>query len=297
VRRAHHDAVLVRELRVQRVVVAKGAVPHRRPEVVGLQAQQQLEDLRVELVVVAAELLPRPAGERGRLVVDEDAAVLHGRLTLHVAAGPYEELRARRGRHVGPPVPGRDAYLFGEFVEAVDGAALVAAGDDERALDAGPGPLDDLRDARLPEPAQALHFKLARACQLVYQAAPAERADDDDVVRGFDLLADAQVGRPVRHALDVCLKVVRGAQHAGVVPRVQKNRRGDAGRDEPERAPRGCELDVSLPAERPRRRRADERAQQRAEQAQPSRPVFDSLVRLHLTVVRDREGSDADTRL
>ena len=61
------------------IVLVEGVAPHRRPEVVALQAQDQLEDVLVELVIEAAELLARPAAERRRLVVDEDAAVLHRR--------------------------------------------------------------------------------------------------------------------------------------------------------------------------------------------------------------------------
>ena len=81
-RGAHDDAVLVGELGVQRIVFVEGVVPHRRPEVVGLQPQQQFEDFRIELVVVVSVLLLHPAGERGSLVVEKDAAIFHRRAGL-----------------------------------------------------------------------------------------------------------------------------------------------------------------------------------------------------------------------
>ena len=62
VRRAHHDAVLVGQLAVQGIVFVERAVPHRRPQVVAAQSQDELEDLLVERVVVAAEALLRPTG-------------------------------------------------------------------------------------------------------------------------------------------------------------------------------------------------------------------------------------------
>src|SRR5690606_18679122 len=101
------------------------------------KAQQQLEDPLVKLAVEAAAAgVPggvEPAEERGVLVVDEEAAILHLGLAQRVAAGKDVELGALLRRHVCPEVPGRDADLSGELVHAVDGAALVAAGDDQRA--------------------------------------------------------------------------------------------------------------------------------------------------------------------
>jgi len=86
-RRAHHDAVLVGEARVVRVILVEGVVPHRRPEVIAPQAQQELEDVRVEFRVEATELLLRPTGERRRFVIEEDAAVLDSRFATMRAAG------------------------------------------------------------------------------------------------------------------------------------------------------------------------------------------------------------------
>ena len=79
---------------LSRVVVVDRAAPHRRPEVVALEPQDQLEHVLVELVIAAAELLLHPAGERRGFVVDEDAAVFHGRLALRVAARQHVQTRS-----------------------------------------------------------------------------------------------------------------------------------------------------------------------------------------------------------
>ena len=133
---AHDDAVGVGQARVVRVVLVEGAAPHRRPQVVGAQAQQQLEHVRIHLGVEAAEFRARPAGQRRFLVVDEDAPVLDGRRPLHPGARQGVQRRPVAGRDVGPPMPRRHADLFGDLVDAVDGAALVAAGDHQGPFDA-----------------------------------------------------------------------------------------------------------------------------------------------------------------
>ena len=76
-RRPHHDAIGIGERRIGRIVDRKRVVPHRRPQVIGAQPQQQLEQLAVECGVHPAELLGGPAGQARRLVVQEDAAILH----------------------------------------------------------------------------------------------------------------------------------------------------------------------------------------------------------------------------
>ncbi len=53
------------ELRIQRIVFVERVVPHGRPEVVGLEPQQQFKNLLVKLMVVVAELFftqPERAG-------------------------------------------------------------------------------------------------------------------------------------------------------------------------------------------------------------------------------------------
>ena len=165
-------------LRVQRIVIGKGVAPHGGPQIVALHAKDQLEHLLVDEVVHAAELLACPAGERRRFVVDEDAAVLHGGLALGVHAGRDEQLRLMRRRHVGPPVPGRYADLRRHVVHTVDRAALVAAGNHERAVHPGHGLLDRLHDERFPLSGDRRRVDLLLARQPVDDWAFAQRADN-----------------------------------------------------------------------------------------------------------------------
>jgi hypothetical protein len=62
-----------------RVVVVEGVAPHGGPEVIGFEPQQEFEYMFVEEVVEVAEFFMDPAAERGRFVVDEEAAVFYGR--------------------------------------------------------------------------------------------------------------------------------------------------------------------------------------------------------------------------
>ncbi|OQB95516.1 MAG: hypothetical protein BWX86_01161 [Verrucomicrobia bacterium ADurb.Bin122] len=173
-RGSHDDAVLVGQAGIERVVLVEGVVPHRRPEVVGAQTQQQLEDLGVKLRVEAAELLRGPTGQARSLVVEEDAAVFHDRLAGDVAAGAHVGLGAFLRRHVGPPVPGRDAELFGKFVEAVDRAALVAARDHQCTGDARHGRFDGGNDKRLPLARKVRGREFSGKDELVDQRAAAQ---------------------------------------------------------------------------------------------------------------------------
>src|SRR5690606_1575869 len=167
VRGADHDAVLLGDLVVARIVLGERPAPHRGPQVVRLEAEHQLEHLGVEVGVEAArvagglaraEVLGRPGAEVGVLVVDEEPAVLDLRGALGVPAGQHVEGVLVPGGHVVPPVPGGDADLLRHVVDAVDRAALVAAGDDERAGHAGHGVGHDLLEGGLPLALDALHI-------------------------------------------------------------------------------------------------------------------------------------------
>ena len=133
VRRAHDDAVRIGERLVPRVVNVEHGVPHGGPQVVGAAPQQQLEHVRVEagaerrVVRRLGVFCVDPAGQRGGLVVDEEAAVLDGGGLLDFGGAQGEDGGVGFWGHVGEPVPGGHADLLGDVVEAVDGAALVAA--------------------------------------------------------------------------------------------------------------------------------------------------------------------------
>ena len=105
----HHDAHLVGEAGVLGIVLIEGRRPHGGPEVVGLQAQHQFEDMLVGLCVDASEMVRTPSAERGPLVVDEKAAILHLRGRLDDAAAVVPHFILMLHGHIGHPVPGRDA--------------------------------------------------------------------------------------------------------------------------------------------------------------------------------------------
>ncbi len=155
------------------IVFGEGVVPHGGPQVVALHAQDDFEDFGVEGAVevrgraagdgVFAEFGADPEIEVGLFVIEEDAAVFDAGLTLLILAGENVERGLVIGRDVGPPVPRGDADLFGEVVNAEDRAALVAAGDDQGAVDAGQGVGDGLQKEGFPFAANAADVDLARA--------------------------------------------------------------------------------------------------------------------------------------
>ncbi len=121
-----------------------------------------------------------------------------------------------RDGHIRPPVPGRHADLLRNFVDAVDGAALVAAGDDQRAIHAGQGLARRWRSRRPPTcRGRPLTSSLPRAIEVIDQRAAADGAGQDD-----GGAASGRCGRQRRlhagHAFDVGLQVAR-ALHAGPV--------------------------------------------------------------------------------
>ena len=75
----HHNAHLVSQTRALGVVLVEIGCPHRRPEVVCLQAKQQLENLLVSLGVHTAEVFLAPSSERRPFVVNKNATVFHRR--------------------------------------------------------------------------------------------------------------------------------------------------------------------------------------------------------------------------
>ena len=141
---ADDHAVLVGHFRVARIVVVERArLPHRRPQVVGLVPQQQLEHALVELVVRSAVGGPDPAAQRRFLVVDEDAPVPDLRC-VHETAGRDVQGGAHGRGHVGPPGPRRDADPARQFVQAERRAPPVGTDHQQGTVDARFGIVDHL---------------------------------------------------------------------------------------------------------------------------------------------------------
>ena len=211
VRGAQDDAEFIRQPGVFRIVLVERVVPHRRPEVIALQPENQLEQPRIKQVVVIghalgdrriragrdrAEFCHDPIGQVWRFVVQEDAAVSDRGRPLHEASRFDEQRLAVNDRHVRPPVPRGHTNLLGQAVDTVDGSPLVAPGDHERALDARQRMGHDLDEKGFPPAGDRSGVELVTVHQSVDERAPAERADDDNIPggrrnTGGDLRADA----------------------------------------------------------------------------------------------------------
>ena len=74
--------------------------------------------------------------------------------------------------HVGPPIPGRHAYVLRNVVNAVDGAAFVATGDDQIAV-------HHVDEVRLPMTFDFSHVNLLLFDEAVNEAAFADGTGDD----------------------------------------------------------------------------------------------------------------------
>jgi len=227
---AHDDPVFVGETRVAGVVGVEGdGQPHGRPEVVGLAAKEELEDVGVEGLVEAAEVLACPVAQGGGLVVDEDAAIFHLGFARGVAAGgDVESFTPGRG-HVGPEMPGGDADLARELVDAVDRTAFVAADDHERLVVVGGGVIQGGDDEALPFAGEVGDVDPAGGDEGVDQRAATEGADKDGATA-------IGLGRRGADAGEVGAEIAGGADHPGEVGGIGDDRGGGDGVEEGERA-------------------------------------------------------------
>ncbi len=162
-----------RRLRPWRIVLGEGVVPHGGPKVVALHAQDDFENFRVERAVevggraagnsVFSEFRADPEIEIGLFIIEEDAAVFDAGLTLLKLAGANVEGRLVFRERRRPTNTGRDADLVGKVANAENGAALVAAGDDQRTFNSGLGVWRQPAKRRIPLTSDAAHIDLARA--------------------------------------------------------------------------------------------------------------------------------------
>ena len=112
VRGSHHDAHLVSQSGTFRIVLIKGCSPHGRPEIVGLQTQQQFEDMSIGLRVDATKLVGAPTTERWPLVVDEDATIFHLGRGLYDTSAIIIQFVLMLHRHICHPIPRRHADVL-----------------------------------------------------------------------------------------------------------------------------------------------------------------------------------------
>ena len=88
VRGTHHHAHGISRLQVLWVVGIEGPSPHGRPQVVALQAQDELKYLLIELMPseIGAKGILYPCRKTGGLVVEEQSAIPDGRLAIGIFA-------------------------------------------------------------------------------------------------------------------------------------------------------------------------------------------------------------------
>ncbi len=235
------------------VIEIEGIAPHGRPEIVALQTEKELEDVLVEIMVEASgigvairiawqaldgrigELLFDPTREAGGLVVEEQATVLHHRLAIGIDARMDEKAIVLCYGHIGPPGPRRDTQLARELVDAILGAALIGAGDNQHltsvALTEARG-IDRGDDVLLALALELLAIDDLALDKLLDEAALLDRAYQD-VARTTQVLyteagvvdRDGSMGLAY-HLLDVPGQVGIGTQDARIVVAVGQDADG-----------------------------------------------------------------------
>ncbi len=243
---------------VLRVVEGERPAPDRGPQVVRLEPEHQLEDLRVHLAVEAArepgeqagaEEFRRPAAQVRVLVIDEEAPVLHHRRALGMPSGQHVQFAGMARRNVIPPVPRGDPDLLRDVVGAEDGPALVAAGDHERAANTGQRVLHHLLERCLPSSGYSADIQRPGGNQLVDQRALADRADEHDLAIRRHLI-DRHGWPDSGNRCDVGLQVAHDPDYARVIAAANHKRRGRPISHE-RKAPRsrgGCQVRLLIAA-------------------------------------------------
>ena len=212
---AHDDAHLVGRAAVLRIVGVEGPAPHRRPHEIGPEAQQELENARVEAVVAVVRPVGvlHPGSQARGFVVEEDAAVADAGLGDRVGPGRQGDVRAMGDGNVGPVIPGRDAHLLRNLVNAVNGSAHVRACDDDRVA-------GHLQDVSLILPVQG------RRVDAPFRR---EALDERAVLRaGVEGAGALRRRLDAAHAGEVLAQRLRCDEDASPVGRVRDDGGGDA---------------------------------------------------------------------
>ena len=223
-------AVLIRHHGVERVVVGERLAPHGGPQIVALEPQGQFEHAGVEMVVEAAEGLVDPAVQGRVLVVQENAAISHAG-AVGAAAGQDVQVALTGHGNVGPPDPGRDAHALGQIIDAIDGAAHVRSGDDQRPVHARRRIVDHLLDKGLPLAGHVRDVQTAVGDQGVDDGVAAQGSDDDR--QPLPRLMVERRGR-TGHPLQIAAQIGGGAQQARVVAGIGAHHGGAARGDQGE---------------------------------------------------------------
>ena len=111
-----------------------------------------------------------PRRQTRSLVVEEQATKLYCRFSISIGSRQDTHIVTLDDRHIHPPVPGRHAHLATQFVDAIDGASTVAAGNDYLSVDCR-------NDELLTLPYQVSQFSALHP--LVYLLAVAHSSNED----------------------------------------------------------------------------------------------------------------------
>ena len=200
VRSADDDAHFIRKATVFGVCIERVDV-HGGPDVVAPEPQDEFEDMAVGLgadgAVVGVQLCP---GVELLLVVEEDAAVLHGGPVGLQKVLRKEERFAFFDGDVGKEIPRRNAEKAGKFVNCKNRSpSSLPRQDDAPAL-------QKLDKIALPTkfPAFIAEIFDGISCECVYSGVFAEDADEEDCI----LRLLREIGAAAADAIEIAAEIL-----------------------------------------------------------------------------------------
>ena len=222
-------SILIFQNRNQRLILLEGA-PHGRPETVGLETQQEFEDMRIHLAVHTPKLIPSPGSHAGELIVDKDTTIFYLRLPrLHVAL-LHKHLLMLSHRHISPPIPWRNAHLSGEFIDAIDGASHIRTGNHQSLIHSLHRMFQGLDHVALPFSLQGFFIEQAPFSQSGNHISLTIRTDNDGIThRPFAVAADSR--RFARYLVDIRAQIFCSPLHALRLSSIKINLRSNPGRN------------------------------------------------------------------
>ena len=131
VRGSDNDAHLIRKRSVFRIIIVKSISPHGRPDEISFQPENQFKHFFVKQMIKPSESGFRPSGQSRCFIVQENAAIFHGRLSGGKFSRFYEYFFRFSHRNIRPVIPGRNSHLTGKFINPVNGTPQIASCNDQ----------------------------------------------------------------------------------------------------------------------------------------------------------------------
>ena len=145
-----HDAIFIGQNRILWIIVVKGIAPHGWPQEITFEAEDEFKDFFVKLMVETTKLFFGPTRKGRSFIVDKNAPIFYFGFAERVTARPNVKCSFGFDRHIGPPIPWRNANLGGDIVGTEDRAAFVAAYDHQCLIDVRKWFVYSLYQKRLP---------------------------------------------------------------------------------------------------------------------------------------------------